>query len=92
MVWFKDFIEAMFGLGLFVNAVLFIPQIIKLLRVKNAEGLSLLTFGGFSVIQFFIILHGLLRGDYLLFLGYLISFITCGTVTGLIIFYRFKSK
>lgn len=78
----------MFSLGLFFNAMLFVPQIVKLLRTKSAKGLSLLTFAGFSVIQIFTILHAYIAKDYLLFFGFLLSFLLCGTVTVLIIFYR----
>lgn len=83
-------IEIVFGLGLFINAALFIPQIIRLYRTKDAGGLSLITFAGFNLIQLFTLLHGYLHKDYLLVFGYLLSLITCGMVTIMIIFYRKK--
>ena len=86
----KNFIEIGFSLGLFVNAILFLPQIIKLVKVKDSRELSLLTFGGFSIIQLFVILHGIVVKDYLLIYGYLISLIMCGTVTLLIIYFRYQ--
>lgn len=92
MNWVKSFIEIVFSLGLFINAALFIPQIIRLYKSKNAEGFSLLTFGGFNAIQIFIILHGYLHRDYLLIGGYILSLITCGTVTYMIFLYRKKLK
>ncbi len=82
------FIETVFSLGLFLNAVLFIPQIIRLYQKKDSKEISLLTFAGFNVIQFFTILHGYINHDYLLMVGYIISFITCGIVTAMIIYYR----
>ncbi len=82
------FIETVFSVGLFLNAALFIPQIIRLYQKKDAQDLSLLTFAGFNVIQFFTILHGYLNHDYLLMIGFILSFVTCGMVTGLIIYYR----
>jgi MtN3 and saliva related transmembrane protein len=82
------FIETIFSLGLFFNAALFVPQIIRLYQKKDSRELSLLTFAGFNVIQFFTILHGHLTHDYLLMIGFGLSFITCGIVTGLIIYYR----
>ena len=84
----KDIIEIGFELGLFINALLFLPQIIQLLRVKDAKGLSLLTFGGFSLMQLFVILHGVVAKDSLLAIGYLFSLATCGTLTALIIYYK----
>jgi MtN3 and saliva related transmembrane protein len=89
-MWIRNIIEAGFSLGLFINAALFIPQIIQLLRVKDARGLSLLTFGGFAFIQLFIVLHGLIHKDYLLLIGCLISLLMCCIISFLIIFYRLK--
>lgn len=89
-MWLETVIEIIFGLGLFINAALFIPQIIKLYKTKNAQGLSLLTFAGFNLIQLFTVLHGYLHRDYLLMLGYVLSLIACGTVTAMIIYYRNK--
>lgn len=89
---FRAIIEIGFSLGLFANVLLFIPQIIKLYKVKNPQGLSLLTFGGFNLIQLFTVLHGYLAKDYLLFWGYLFSMVTCGTVTVMICWYRIKNR
>lgn len=89
---FKTIVEIGFGLGLFANVLLFIPQIISLYKVKNSQGLSLLTFGGFNLIQLFTVLHAYLFKDYLLFWGYLLSLITCGVVTVLICWYRIKNR
>ncbi len=90
MTLLHNVIEAGFSIGLFANAILFLPQIIRLVRVKNAKSLSLLTFGGFSLIQLFVVLHGFIMKDYLLTIGYFISLVMCGTLTGLIVFYRIK--
>ncbi len=81
-------IDFIFAIALFINAVLFIPQIIMLYRAKDSKELSLLTFGGFNLIQLFIFLHGYIHKDYLLMLGYLLSLISCGTVTFMILWYR----
>ena len=86
MLYLKNIIEIGFGAGLFVNAFLFVPQIIQLLRVNDAKELSLLTFSGFCLIQVFVILHGFINQDYLLVVGYSVSLVMCGRVTGLIIF------
>jgi MtN3 and saliva related transmembrane protein len=88
----KNIVEICFSAGLFVNALLFVPQIIKLWRTKESKDLSLLTFGGFNLIQIFAILHGCFNQDYILTIGFLLSFITCGTITTQIIFYKFFRK
>ena len=84
----KWIIEFGFSISLLVNALLFIPQIITMLNKRSAEGVSLITFGGFNVIQMFTMLHGLVAHDYILALGYFISILTCGTVSCLIIYYK----
>jgi MtN3 and saliva related transmembrane protein len=83
-----DFIEFMFGLSMFFNALIFIPQAIKIYKTKNAGGLSLATFIGFNVIQVFIILHGYIREDYVLMFGYALSLAISGIVTSLIVLYK----
>lgn len=87
----EKLIEICFSLALFINALLFIPQIIKLYKDKTAKGVSLLTFGGFLLIQLLVVLHGVIHHDILLIIGYLFSMLTCGTVTVLILWYRNKN-
>lgn len=91
-MWFKNFIEVAFSLSLFINALLFIPQILKLLKAKNSEEVSFLTFGGFWLIQLFMTLHGLIKGDVLLVIGCAFSLMSCGAVVFLMVLYRFKKK
>lgn len=85
---FKNIVTAFFGIGLFFNASLFIPQAIQLYKNKDSKGCSLITFFGFCLSQISAICYGYIYGDYLLVIGYFMSLITCGTVTGLIMFYR----
>jgi MtN3 and saliva related transmembrane protein len=79
-----------FGLGLGCNALLFVPQVLALWRKKSDEGISLITFGGFSVLQLVGIVHGVYQGDLSLILGMAASLLTCGSVTFLTILYRVK--
>jgi MtN3 and saliva related transmembrane protein len=88
MALFIDIVNVAFGMGLFLNACLFIPQAIKLYRKKCSTGVSLTTFAGFCFIQIVSIIYGLAHHDDILFVGFLISFVTCLTVTILIIKYR----
>jgi MtN3 and saliva related transmembrane protein len=90
--WFKDIVEIIFSISMFINAILFIPQAIKLFKTKNSQGLSLLTFLGFNCFQFFTALHGFLTKDYILLFGFILSFLTCGVVTVFIILYSHKAK
>jgi MtN3 and saliva related transmembrane protein len=86
----KDFVALLFGLGLGGNALLFVPQIIAVWRKKSDEGISLLTFGGFSVLQIIGIVHGSYQHDLSLTLGMAASLLTCCMVTMLTIFFRMK--
>ncbi|HVZ85316.1 MAG TPA: PQ-loop domain-containing transporter [Terracidiphilus sp.] len=86
----KDIVAVIFGLGLFCNALLFVPQAIAVWRKKTDEGISLITFGGFSILQIVGIAHGLLQQDRALIFGMIASLLSCGTVTVLTLYYRIK--
>lgn len=86
----RQIVAVIFGLGLLGNALLFVPQAIALWRKKTDEGVSLVTFGGFSVLQVVSIVHGVYEHDLALILGMSASLLTCGTVTGLTVIYRVR--
>jgi MtN3 and saliva related transmembrane protein len=86
----KQIVAVVFGLGLLGNALLFVPQAIAVWRKKTDEGVSLITFGGFSVLQVIGIVHGIYQRDPSLTLGMAASLLTCGTVTVLTIGYRVR--
>lgn len=86
----KELVAVIFGLGLVCNALLFVPQVLAVWRKKTDEGISLITFGGFSVLQAIGIVHGAFQRDYSLLLGMAASLLSCGSVTGLTIFYRLR--
>ena len=86
----KQIVAILFGLGLFGNALLFVPQALAVWRAKSDQGISLITFGGFCVLQIVGIVHGLYQHDLALTLGLAASFVTCGTLTGLTILYRVR--
>ncbi len=88
MLYTKYFVEFLFIFGLLFKAVLFIPQAIKLFKIKDSKELSLLTFAGLNIMQLLTVLHGYFNKDYVLMFGVLLSFIFCGTVTYMIILYR----
>ena len=92
MITIREIIEFIFISSLFVNALLFIPQAIKIFHDKSAKDISLFTFLGFLIIQSAIVLHGVIVKDYLLLVGYLLSMLTCGTVVALIIIYRKEKR
>ena len=89
-VGMKEFVAVIFGLGLVCNALLFVPQAIAVWRKKSDVGISLITFGGFSVLQAIGIVHGVYQQDVSLTLGMAASLSSCGTVTLLTVFYRVR--
>lgn len=86
----NDFVNFIFGLGLFFNAALFIPQAIRIFVTKDVKGNSMTTFLGFNIMQFFTAWHGYIVKDYLLMLGFCLSFIACGAVTLQLLIYGKK--
>ncbi|MGA7650892.1 MAG: hypothetical protein WBQ52_12640 [Terracidiphilus sp.] len=86
----KEIVAVIFGLGLGGNALLFVPQVMAVWRKKTDEGISLITFGGFSVLQAIGIVHGAYQHDWSLLLGMAASLLTCGSVTALTVFYRVR--
>lgn len=86
----KQIVAVIFGLGLGCNALLFVPQVLAVWRKKSDEGISLITFGGFSVLQAIGIVHGAYQRDLSLILGMAASLLTCGSVTCLTIYYRVR--
>jgi MtN3 and saliva related transmembrane protein len=85
---FNQIVEFFFTVGLFVNSILYIPQIIRLWRQKHAKEISLITFAGFSLINLFMLLHGVIKQDLLLTIGSLATFVTSSILTLLIIWYK----
>lgn len=83
----KAIVSAIFGFALFINAGLFVPQVWHLLRAKRADGISIPSFLGMCAIQFIAVLDGYYEHDRSLLWGMAASLITCGTATGLAIFY-----
>ena len=84
----KEMVAVLFGLGLMGNAALCVPQIFAVWRKTTDEGISLITFGGFCALQVISVVHGFYQHDVAMILGMGASFLTCGTVTALTIFYR----
>ncbi|HEY4381948.1 MAG TPA: hypothetical protein VGN01_16490 [Acidobacteriaceae bacterium] len=88
----KQIVAIIFGFGLMGNAALFVPQALAVWRKKSDEGVSLITFGGFNVLQAIAIVHGIYQHDVALIVGMVASIITCGAVTFLTLFYRATRK
>jgi MtN3 and saliva related transmembrane protein len=86
----KEIVAVVFGLALMCNAALFVPQALAVWRKKSDQGISLITFGGFNILQIIAIVHGVYQHDLSLIVGMVASLITCGAVTGLTLIYRMQ--
>lgn len=92
MFLFQEITEVVFAVGIFINALLFVPQAIKVFKEKYAKEVSLITFAGFNVMQLASFFHAFWRSDYTFAIGSLASFFTCGAVTTLVVIYRCKNR
>ena len=88
----RQIVAFAFGLGLIGNAILFVPQAIAVWRKKTDEGISLVTFGGFCILQVLGVIHGVYQHDNSLIVGLGASFVTCGTATLLTVVYRMRRR
>ena len=86
----RQIVAVIFGLALLGNAALFVPQALAVWRKKSDEGVSLITFGGFCILQIIGVVHGFYENDRSLIIGLGASFVTCGTVTFLTVIYRLR--
>ena len=86
----REIVAFVFGLALLGNAALFVPQALAVWRKKSDEGVSLITFGGFCILQVIGVIHGFYEHDQPLIVGLGASFLTCGTVTLLTVVYRLR--
>jgi uncharacterized protein with PQ loop repeat len=69
-----------------------ITQLIPLVRTKDASELSLITFLGFNYIQIVSAAHAYLHQEMLFLLGMLLLLALYGTLSGLIMIYKFSSN
>lgn len=88
----KEAVAWVFGAGMFLNAGFFVPQALHLWRTRRVQGVSLLTFAGFNVLQITGALQGYFQHDLALMMGMCASLITCGAVTCLAARYRLAAR
>jgi|GEM_PF-1570270 len=84
----KIIMEGQFGIGLIVNAMLYVPQIMRLYKEKGSRELSYLMFGGFWFLTLSQTIYGFFKHDWIMAWGNMLTMITCGTVVCLIYIYR----
>ena len=88
--FFNLMMKGQFGIGLVVNALLYVPQIMRIIKEKGSRELSYVMFCGFLCLTFSQVVYGFFKHDWIMAWGNMLTFITCGTVVCLIFFYRKK--
>lgn len=84
-------IDVLFGISAFYNACIYLPQIYRLVKIKQSDELSLTMFILFCVTQSIQIAYTYLIADaYVYALGISLVLIACATTTILIVYYRCK--
>ena len=84
----KIIIDILFDIGMFVNAVVYVPQIIKIFHRKEAKDLSLITFVSVGLLQLIVALHGYFYRDFALMVGMVFALLSTITLISLIIVYQ----
>ncbi len=79
-----------FGIGLVVNALLYVPQIIRIIKEKSSSELSYIMFCGFLCLTMSQVIYGFFKQDWIMAWGNMLTLIACGTVVSLIFIYRKK--
>ena len=86
---FKEISDFILGIGLFINACLFIPQAWRLYQTKDAEGVSLITFSGFVLIDIVAMINGFFYSNWAMIIGYALSTLAAGMVVVIAVYYRY---
>ncbi|MCK4608686.1 MAG: hypothetical protein KAT71_04315 [Gammaproteobacteria bacterium] len=84
----KEIVTIFFLLGLVLNSAILIPQIVKVVKTKDSQGLSGVTFLGFCVLQFIVVLHAYFHHDVILMVGMFVAMFTTGLLVFLIMIYK----
>lgn len=83
----KTIFDILFDISLFVNAIIMLPQLVRILRSKVVEGLSLTSFAGIFLLQLIMAIHGYFYHDFNLMIGMFFAMIVSGSIAALIVFY-----
>ena len=98
LVWLLNDKTLLLILSLLFNSVFiivgvsFIFQIIEILKHQHAKEFSLTTFLGFNVIQIITALYAYYHNTPALLIGMLIYLATSGTLTGTILYFKYKNR
>ncbi len=80
--------EPLFDISLLINAALYVIQIAKLIKTKNAANISLLTFVFFFLVLLIQALQAYYLADRSYLIGMIASLITSGGLIMAILYYR----
>ena len=81
-------ITVIYGLSLAANALLYIPQAVKIFKEKSSQNVLLVTFSGFFILLIIAFLYGVANDDKVQAVGSALGVIACGSVLFMAIIYR----
>lgn len=87
----KEAIEIFFKFALTLNVIIYLPQIFRLLKIKQAKQISLIMFITFNFMQLIQIFYAYIHNDVSYLIGSLALLICCSYISILIIYYRIKN-
>jgi signal transduction histidine kinase/uncharacterized protein with PQ loop repeat len=88
----KVYLDYIYGLIFILNAIIFIPQAVKIIQNKSAKDVSLITYAGLFAIQVFFIFHTLQTRNHILLIGFILSLITTAAVLILTVYYHYYDQ
>lgn len=85
-------VDAVISVVLFIQAALYLPQIYRLWRLKDAQAVSIWMLLGGVGIGFFGVLYGHIHEKHLVLIGYALIFMVALITTVLALVYRVKLR
>ena len=83
-------INILYELTMYGLVITFLPQIIRIIKKRNVEGISLIAFLGFGILQFISAVHGYYTHNTPLLISMILSMIATGIIVLQIVYYRVK--
>ncbi len=90
--WIQWLVDMVVASALFINAALFLPQIIRIYRVREANAISIGMLVGMVIVSACGTLHGHFHHQHLVLLGYLLVFFMSLAVLAMTAYYRIKAS
>ncbi|MDF1654309.1 MAG: PQ-loop repeat-containing protein [Coxiellaceae bacterium] len=90
--WLQWLIDMIISAVLFINAALYLPQIYRIYRVREANAVSIWMLVGSVLLGICGVLYGHFHHQHLMLLGYALIFVTSLIVLVMTCYYRTKAS